>query len=295
MATGAAVLAPAVKGSHAVMNVGRAGVSRLGAHMRAMASSMARFGHRVVHVSADAWRRGVAAGRGAYRRVVDGLHNLVSKAAGVFTSALQVLRTTGRFVADTASFTWSLLKSLPGKAIGAFKKLWHALVDLPVWKEIGRFVNWTISAASWVRHKGGEAYQYLFGPLKPFTPPDAPHPDLGPGVHPVKVESVNFGADLTVIFGVNPGVSISKTYYSDGTVDVTLEEDLGVEFELGVGGGAKAGAASKHAGAGGTAGVKGKHKMTWRFNGPHGAEQAEAFIAAVKQRYIRELGRWLAS
>ena len=101
----------------------------------------------VAHFTAEAWRRGVAVGRDAYRQVVHGLHGLVSRAAGVFTDALRVLRTTGRFVADTATFTWNLLKALPGTAANAFQKVWHALVDLPVWKQVPSFVRAALALA----------------------------------------------------------------------------------------------------------------------------------------------------
>lgn len=134
--------------------------------VRGAAGAMARQGSRVAHFTAEAWRRGVAVGRGAYRQVVEGLHGLVSRAAGVFTDALRVLRTTGRFVADTATFTWNLLKTLPGTAANAFKKVWHALVDLPVWKQVPSFVRDALALAE-LRFSPAPVVSYLVELVRP--------------------------------------------------------------------------------------------------------------------------------
>ena len=258
---------------------------------RSVAGAIHRFGNRVAHFTAAAWTRGRDFAARTYRTVVDGIRRCISAAGQAFQSALHTITTTGKFIADTATFTWDLIKSLPGHALDAFKKLHKALVELPVWKYVRQFNDWMWRNAQWVHKKGGEAFNYLYGPPKPFTPPTlSPPASLGDGVEVTKVETDTMAAELTAVLGFKPSIGITKTTYSDGTVDVTFEEEFEVSGGVGVGG--KIGGVALQAGGG--ANGKIKHKKTWRFPGPDGDKKANEFIQAAKQRYIRELSRWVA-
>lgn len=102
-----------VVGRSAGLAVNRGVAVRLVASLRRAAGVAERWGRKVVHLTAAAWRSGLAASRAVHRRVLTGLAGVVTRAATALITAMHVRFTVGRFVTGTTRYTLGIVKALP--------------------------------------------------------------------------------------------------------------------------------------------------------------------------------------